>query len=40
MLAHAHGAEVHALENVLGWEPKADGVVVTTPSAQATQRIG
>jgi sarcosine oxidase len=30
MLAHAHGAEVHAREKVLGWEPNADGVTVTT----------
>jgi sarcosine oxidase len=36
MLAHAHGAEVHALEKVLGWEPKGDGVAVTTERASYT----
>jgi sarcosine oxidase len=30
MLAEARGAEVHARERVLGWEPARGGVVVTT----------
>ena len=28
--AQAHGAEIHAREKVLGWEPRADGIRVTT----------
>lgn len=30
MLAQAHGAEIRARERVLGWEPRGDGVRVTT----------
>ena len=29
-LAQAHGADIHARESVLGWEPAGDGVRVRT----------
>ena len=34
ILAQARGAEVHARERVLGWEPGAGGVIVTTDRAR------
>jgi len=37
-IAEAHGAEIHRNEAVLGWEPRGDGVRVTT--ARATYEAG
>jgi sarcosine oxidase len=34
MLAQLHGAEVHAREAVLDWEPRGDGVLVRTDKRQ------
>ncbi|MFB6210473.1 MAG: N-methyl-L-tryptophan oxidase [Halobacteriales archaeon] len=34
--AHAAGAEIHAREAVTGWEPRGDGVRVTTETGQYT----
>ena len=34
MLAQSHGAEVHARERALGWEPAGTGITVTTDHSQ------